>query len=95
MKARQDEAIVASRVWSIALWQIAAVEHAAVTYTLNARGLLGSIGLKEVHSSLVSPRRRHQPAMAHGGAANALNLLPLSAAQRTWPDLLLARPGRE
>jgi hypothetical protein len=22
----------------------------------------------------------------------ALNLLPLSAAQRTWPDLLLARP---
>jgi hypothetical protein len=26
---------------------------------------------------------------------NALNLLPLSAAQRTWPDLLLARSGRE
>src|SRR5882724_12163033 len=25
-------------------------------------------------------------------AVNALNLLPLSAAQRTWPDLLLAHP---
>jgi hypothetical protein len=36
-----------------------------------------------------------QPAMAYGVAANDLNLLLLSVAYRTWPDLLLARPGRE
>jgi hypothetical protein len=29
------------------------------------------------------------------GTAHALHLLSLSAAQRTWPDLALARPGRE
>jgi hypothetical protein len=38
-------------------------------------------------------RQRHQAAIARPKAANALNLLPLSAEQRTWPDLLLARPG--
>src|SRR5712675_593232 len=29
------------------------------------------------------------------GAANAMKSLPLSAALRTWPDLLLARPSRQ
>jgi hypothetical protein len=31
----------------------------------------------------------------HYRADSALHLLPLSAAQRKWPDLLLARSGRE
>ena len=31
----------------------------------------------------------------HGDGANALNLLPLSAAPRTWPELLLAQASRE
>jgi hypothetical protein len=36
-----------------------------------------------------------KPGTAHSGTANGLNLLLLSAEQRTWPDLLLGRPGRE
>jgi hypothetical protein len=39
--------------------------------------------------------RAINPPMARCCIANALNLLPLSAAYRTRPDLLLARPGRE
>ena len=41
------------------------------------------------------PRRYHQAAIARRKAANVLNLLPLSAAERTWPDLLLGRPCSE
>jgi hypothetical protein len=47
----------------------------------------GTIGLWQM--------QRHQPQMACGVVGNTLNLLPLSAAQRTWPDLLLVQPGRE
>ena len=39
--------------------------------------------------------QRHQPEMRRRCLANALNLFPLSAAQRTSRDLLLARPGRK
>src|ERR1700722_20208853 len=38
---------------------------------------------------------RRAASRAAGGAANVLNLLPLSAASWTLPDLLLARPGRD
>src|SRR5258705_365821 len=36
--------------------------------------------------------QRHQPAMAYDGAANGLNLLPLSAVLRTWQDSLACGP---
>ena len=39
--------------------------------------------------------QRHQAAIAGSKAANAVSLLPLSVALRTWPDLPLGRPGRE
>ncbi|MEA2823051.1 MAG: hypothetical protein QOJ86_5055 [Bradyrhizobium sp.] len=48
--------------------------------------------VSELESRLL---QRHQPAMAYGDAANGLNLLPLSAEQRTWRDLPLALPRRE
>jgi hypothetical protein len=40
-------------------------------------------------------RRTTQAPTVSGMPVNAMNLLPLSAEQRTWPDLRLARPGSE
>jgi hypothetical protein len=36
-----------------------------------------------------------QAPTASGMPMNAVNLLPLAAEQRTWPDVRLARPGSE
>src|SRR5271170_4713022 len=40
-------------------------------------------------------QQRHQLLIARYRVANALNLLLLSAQQRTWPGLLPVRTGRE
>ena len=76
-----------------------AIEHTSIIYARNAARLVrqhqldrgpfiiaefvahdSRLRFGELESRL---RPHHQPATAQGGAANALNLLPLSAAQRT------------
>src|SRR5260370_29403184 len=81
-----------------------AIEHPTVIFTPNAARLVGQHRLDGgpfiiaefvAHDSRLRFRSLAATRHGRGGAANALNLLPLSAELRTWPGLLLTRPGRE
>ncbi len=57
----------------------------------HSRPVIYKRGFRVVEMAQTRLRQRHYPTIAGPAVTNDLNLLPLSSAQRTWPDLLLAR----